>query len=91
MAKKIDKEILEALRIKCYEVALGEHIDSETMTKVKDMVRSFLDKNGYKINYVKCDLENNPPSVIDAGELHIDISEEVIPGSSESKIFTLVL
>lgn len=91
MKNKIDKGILEALKIKCYEIALGEPIDKETMSKVKNAVTDFLFENGCAINYVKCDYENNPPSVIDSGELHITISEEVIPGGKEEKIFELIL
>lgn len=91
MTKKIDQSILENLKFLCYDIVIGEMIDQETMRKVKQLVENRLNNGGYKIEKVKCDEENNPSDLIDSGQMKIEIWEEVIPGSSEKKIHTIIL
>lgn len=89
--KKIDKNTLEALKIVCYEIALAGMIDKQTMTDIKRVAEKFLLVNGYDINWVKCDLENNPPDSIDHNQLVVDISEVVMPGSLECIMHKIIL
>lgn len=82
MAKKIDENVLEKVRLKCYEVALNGFINSKTMKEVKETAENYLNINGYVFNFVKCDLENNPPNIIDQNKMIIEIFESDFPGSS---------
>lgn len=91
MTKKIDQKIREHLQILCYEVVLGEMINQETRNKAKTVVENYLNNGGYKIEFVKCDEENNPPDLVDSSQMKIEIWEETIPGSSTKKIHTIIL
>jgi hypothetical protein len=91
MSKKIDQSVRDHLQILCYEVVLGEMIDQETRNNAKVVVENYLNNNGYKIDYVKCDEENNPPDLVDSNQMKIEIWEETIPGSSTKKIHTIML
>lgn len=91
MTRKIDQSVREHLRMLCYEVVLGEMIDKSTRDNVKKIVENYLNDNGYKIDYVKCDEENNPPDIIDSNQMKVEIWEEIIPGSSIKIIHTIML
>ena len=91
MTKKIDQAVRDHLQILCYEVVLGEMINQDTRNNAKRVVESYLNNNGYKIERVKCDEENNPPDLVDSNQMKIEIWEETIPGSSEKKIHTIML
>lgn len=91
MAKNIDESVREHLKILCYEIALGGMIDSQTRSEVKLTVEKYLNNNGYSIELVKCDEENNPPELIDSNQMKVEIFEFIIPSSSEIKIHTLIL
>jgi len=91
MTKKIEQSTLENLKFLCYDIVIGEMIDQETMSKVKHLVENRLNNGGYKIEKVKCDEENNPPDLVDSGQMKIEIWEEVMLGSSEKKIHTIIL
>lgn len=89
--KKIDKNTLEKLQLRCYEVALMGIIDSQTMAELKVLCEKYLAENEFNIDYVKCDFENNPPDVIDRNSIIIDISEIAFPGSHERYKHRIVL
>ena len=91
MNKKIDQSVREHLQIMCYKVVLGEMIDQETRNNAKRVVEEYLTNNGYKIEFVKCDQENNPPDLVDSNQMKIEVCEETIPGSSEKTIHTIML
>ena len=91
MNKKIDQSVREHLKMLCYEVVLGEIIDQETRNKAKRIVENYLNNNGYKIDLVKCDQENNSPDIVDSNQVKIEIWEETIPGSSTKTIHTVML
>lgn len=91
MAKKIDKEVLEEVRLKCYEVALMGIINEETLRKVKEVAENLLNNRGYVIDRVKCDFENNPPEVIDRNHVKIEIFEREFSGSQSFFIHTIIL
>jgi hypothetical protein len=91
MNKKIDHSVREHLQILCYEVVLGEIIDQETRDKAKKVAEDYLSNNGYKIELVKCDEENNPPDLVDSNCMKIEVFEETVPGSSIRIIHTIML
>jgi len=91
MTKKIDSSVKEKVKLLCYEVVLGEMIDSKTWNNAKEVAQKYLNNNDYKINWVKCDAENNPPSVIDSNQMIITVSEEANPGSSGEIIHEIIL
>lgn len=89
--KKIDALVREHLRELCYEVVLFEIINHKTRRDAQELVANYLNCNDYNINWVKCDCENNPPDMIDSGRIKIEISEQIIPGSSTHKVHTIFL
>lgn len=91
MSKKIDNSVKQHIKELCYSKVFAEPIDKTTRSLVKYITETYLNNNGYKINWVKCNEENNPPNIIDAGKLVITISEEDFPGSQSEKIHTIVL
>lgn len=86
----LNEKTLEHLKILCYEVVLGEMIDAKTRDKAQKVVERYLFDGGYKINYVKCDEENNPPSVVDSNKMIVTISEQT-NYSNQHKIYHLEL
>lgn len=91
MAKKIDKEVLEHVRIMCYKAALAGMINAKTRNEVREIAKNYLESNGYLINWVKCDEENNTAITIDENKLIIWISEVDIPGSYKSLMYEIIL
>ena len=91
MQKKINETVREHLRMLCYEVVLGEQIDQITMDCARDVVRTYLNSNGYKIDSVKCDQENNPSDIIDSNKMQVNIVEQGGPNSYDKIIHTIIL
>lgn len=91
MQKKIDKAVIEHVKILCYEVVLGEIIDQKTRNKAKEIAEKYLNNNGYKIDLVKCDQENNPPDVVDSNKMNIKIVEQGEPNTHDKIIHIITL
>lgn len=91
MTKKINSSVKEHITILCYEVLLGEMINQESRMKAKQITENYLNNNGYKINWVKCDEENNSCDVVDSCQVILHISEEVFPGSPDEIIHIITL
>lgn len=89
--KKIDNSVLEHIKELCYKEVLGKLINSKTRYYIKTIVENFLNYNGYRINWVKCDQENNDVYMVDSGHVKIEISEEDFSGSQSSKFFVIIL
>lgn len=83
MSKKITHKTLERLTMICYNEVLGEILDENTMIIVKETVEDFLNNNGYVIDWVKCNQDNNTSVTIDCNKIIIDICELVSPDSIE--------
>lgn len=88
--KKIDSVVLEELRTLCYDELNFQPIDHKTRYEAVVIISQFLNNNGYKINKVKCDEENNPDSYVDAGRILIHIYEASM-WSKEEFIHTIIL
>ena len=91
MSKTIDSSVIEEVKFLCYDIVLGEMINSRTMSLAKDATRKYLDNHGYKINWVKCDEENNPPGTIDSGNLIVTVSEHDFRNPQREIIHDIVL
>lgn len=91
MAKKINNEVLEEIKLKCYEVALMGIINEETLKKVKEVAEKHLNNNGYAVERVKCDFENNLPEVVDRNHVKIEIFERQFSGSQDFCAHTIIL
>lgn len=89
MAKNIDKEVLEEVKLKCYEFALMGIINNDMLKKIKEVSENYLNNRGYLIERVKCDFENNSPDIIDRNHIKIEILEP--SGSQSFIIHTIIL
>lgn len=89
--KKIDENILEKVKLKCYEVLLHGIIDQEAMSEAKVIAEEYLRENGFSEIEAKCDYENNSPDVIDSGNIYVDIFEKEFKGSTSFYKHRIVL
>ena len=91
MNKKIDEGILDKLKIECYTAILGEEIDQASRDVVKKISEDYLRNHDYKIQGVKCNQENNPPSVLNDKRIVVWIQEEDFPGSAGCILHEIIL
>lgn len=84
MPEKITANTLERLKDLCTEVMAFQPIDAESMKKAKYLAEAYLYASGYDVLLVKCDLENNPPDVIDRNIMVIDVFERNPQGPTNS-------
>lgn len=78
---KINEDILNGIKLKCYEILLHGMIDSDALAEAKKITEKYLESAGVELTSVKCDYENNPPDVIDSGNVYVDITEQEFSGS----------
>ena len=76
MKRKIDKNTLEHIRQLCFQKLHFELNNNQNRCIAKDITENYLNSNEFQFKSVKCDLENNSPSVVDNSQMLIDIFEE---------------
>lgn len=71
--EKINQEVLEFARQKCYEQILFEMITQNLRERVKVILQGVL--YNYDINSIICDQSNNNCEIVDAGRIKVEIKE----------------
>lgn len=89
--KRIDDKTRQRIKLLCYEVVLGEIIDASTRRLVVETTKKYLADEGYEVEWVKCDEENNPPTVVDCNKMIVQIFQKDFPCSHGGLIHTIEL
>ena len=77
----MDIEAVENAFNKIRPLIEGEYPDSKTRVKLKKLMEAFLPEYD-----IKCDEENNPPEVMDSGNIVVKISTKKLPNQTYSYI-----
>jgi hypothetical protein len=86
--EKINQEVLEFARQKCYEQILFEMITQNLRERVKVILKGLL--WNYDINSIICDQTNNPCAVVDTGRIFVEIVENH-PYVTDTKIIHKII